>query len=177
MTPAQRRNLLLRANRHLGAALVDANLVKVAKLAAANERVLELAAAGNARQSTVLGVLAYELKVVSEEDALLHFAEEHGAGLVDLRECDVAEEPKAALDLDACWATWSLPFDREEGFTCVATAHGLSEAVRSHWEKQLDGPVLWFGTTLDGIADALEKLEAARAAAAAKEAEKPTAKP
>ncbi|MEI6862268.1 MAG: hypothetical protein WCL04_08455 [Verrucomicrobiota bacterium] len=162
MTSAKRRALLLRANRDLGAALVDANLVKVAKLATATERLLELAAAGPARQATLLGVLAYELKAVTEEDALLHLAEEQGAGLVDLRECDVTDEVKASLDLDACWATWSLPFDREEGFTYVATAHGLSETVRHHWEKQCDGPVLWFGATLDGIADMLEKIEAAR---------------
>ncbi len=165
MTPAKRRALLLRANRDLGAALVDANLVKVAKLAVATERLLELAATGPARQATLLGVLAYEVKAMSEEDALLYLTEEQGAGLVDLRECDVAEEMKAALDLDACWATWSLPFDREEGFTYIATAHGMSEAVRSHWEKQYDGPILWFGATLDGIADALEKIAAARTTA------------
>jgi hypothetical protein len=163
MTPAKRRALLLRANRDLGAALVEANLVKVAELEPATERLLELAASGPARQATLLGVLAYELKAVTEEDALLHLAEEQGAGLVDLRECDVAEEMKATLDLDACWATWSLPFNCEEGFTCIATAHGLSEAVRGHWKKQLDGPILWFGATLEGIADALEKIEEARA--------------
>ncbi len=170
MTPAKRRNLLLRANRHLGAALVDANFIKVSKLAAATERLLELARSGPPRQTTLLGVLAYELKAVSEEDALLHFAEEQGAGLVDLRECEVAEELRPALDPDACWATWSLPFDREEGFTSIATAHGLSVAVRNYWEKQFDGPILWFGTTLDGLADALEKIEAAAA-------EKTTARP
>ncbi len=163
MTPVKLRNLLLRANRHLGAALVDANLVKVAQLEAATERLLELAAAGNTRQCSVLGVLAYELKVVSEEDALLQLLDGDGAGLVDLRACDVAEDLKPGLDLDACWATWSLPFDREEGFTFVATAHGLSAEVRAHWEKQLGGPILWFGATIEGIADTLEKLGAARA--------------
>lgn len=30
--------------------------------------------------------------------------------------------------------------------------------MRAHWEKQLGGPILWFGTTLEGIADYLEKL-------------------
>jgi type IV pilus assembly protein PilB len=32
--------------------------------------------------------------------------------------------------------------------------------VRAHWEKTLGGPTLWFGTTLEGIADFLEKLAA-----------------
>ncbi|MSU23464.1 MAG: hypothetical protein EXS32_06525 [Opitutus sp.] len=41
----------------------------------------------------------------------------------------------------------------------MATAYYLSPAVRAHWEKLLDGPILWFGTTLECIADYLEKLE------------------
>jgi hypothetical protein len=40
----------------------------------------------------------------------------------------------------------------------VATAYYLSPAVRVFWEKQLGGPIIWFGTTLEGIADYLEKL-------------------
>ena len=112
MTPAQRRNLLLRANRHLGAALVDANLVKLESLEAANARLLELAATGAVRQRTVLGVLAYELKALREEDALLHLVDERGAGLVDLREWEVADDFKQTLSLESCWDTWTLPFDR-----------------------------------------------------------------
>ena len=69
--------------------------------------------------------------------------------------------------LSACWATWSVPFDREEDFHFVATAYYLSPAVRTYWEKQLNGPILWFGTTLEGIADHLEKLQAEKPAAAA----------
>jgi hypothetical protein len=35
--------------------------------------------------------------------------------------------------------------------------------VRTFWEKQCNGPILWFGTTLEGVADHLEKLAADRA--------------
>jgi hypothetical protein len=165
MTTAQQRNLLLRANRHLGAALVDANLVKVAQLEAANERLFALIAAGNFRQGNVLGLLAYEMKALREEDVLQHLVDEQGAGLVDLRLMEVAEECKASLDLGACWATWSLPFDHEEGFNCVATAYGLSESVRTYWEGVLTGPILWYGATLDSLADAFEQIEAAKGGA------------
>src|SRR5476649_309388 len=158
MPPAIRRNLLLRANRHLGAALVDANLLTVESLETANARLLELAATGNARQSTVLGILAYELKVLREEDVLQHIADEHSAGLIDLRGCEVSDDFKNTLDLGACWATWTLPLDREEGFNYVATASYMSESTRAFWEKHLDGPIIWYGTTLEMIADALEKL-------------------
>ncbi len=156
------RPLRMRANRHLGAALVDASLLKLEHLEAANERFLELAATDNPRQTTLLGILAYEHKVLREEDVLQHAVDEHGIGLVDLREYDLAEEIKSVLDLDVCWATWSLPFDREEDFHFVATASYLSPAVRSLWEKRLGGPVIWYGTTLEMIADALEKIAADR---------------
>src|SRR5471032_2195747 len=119
MNPAN-RNLLMRANRYLGAALVEAGLVNVASLEAANERLFALVAAGNARQSTVLGILAYEMKVLREEDALQLLVDEHAVGLVDLRDYELADELKQTLDPGLCWATWTLPFDREEGFNYVA---------------------------------------------------------
>jgi hypothetical protein len=164
MKPAL-RNLLLRSNRYLGAALVEADLVTLPNLEAATERLLQLVAAGNARQSNVLGVLAYEMKVLREEDVLQHLADEHGAGLVDLRDVELAEDLKQHLDPEACWATWTLPFDREEGFNSVASACFLSSAARTYWEKHLDGPIIWYGATIESIADQLEKLTAARAAA------------
>ncbi|GAB1488011.1 hypothetical protein MASR2M8_04540 [Opitutaceae bacterium] len=152
----------MRANRLLGAQLVEHNLVKIEDLETANERLLELVAEGNPRQSTILGVLAYEKKVVREDDILTHLADVEGIGLVDLRNYEVSDELRNALDLGACWATWSVPFDKEEDFYCVATAYYLSPAVRTHWEKQLGGPVIWYGTSLEVIADFLEKLESER---------------
>ncbi len=163
MKPAH-RNLLLRSNRYLGASLVEADLVTLPNLEAATERLLQFVTAGVARQSNVLGVLAYEMKVLREEDVLQHLADEHGAGLVDLRNHELAEELRLSLDPGVCWATWTLPFDREEGFTSVATACFLSSAARTYWEKHLDGPIIWYGATIEGIADQLEKLETARAA-------------
>jgi hypothetical protein len=59
-----------------------------------------------------------------------------------------------------------VPFDHEEDFHFIATAYYLSPAVRSFWEKQYAGPILWFGSTLEVIADYLEKLTAERIAAA-----------
>lgn len=155
----------MRANRLLGASLVDANLVKLEDLEKANERLLELIPTEQPRQTTVLGVLAYEMKALREDDVLHHVVENDGVGLVDLRHYDVGEEIKKSLDLAACWATWSVPFDREEDFHFVATAYYLSPAVRTFWEKELNGPILWFGATLDGIGTHLEKLEAERNAA------------
>lgn len=157
------RSLLMRANRLLGANLVEANLVKIDNLEAANERLLEVISTGDYRKGSVLAILAYEIQVVREADVLQHVMDEHGVGLVDLRSYDVPEDLRASVDLGACWATWSLPFDREEDVYFVATAYYLSPAVRTYWEKQLGGPVVWFGTTLEMLADYFEKQEAARA--------------
>ena len=164
------RPLLMRANRLLGSALIEHNLVKFEDLEAANERLLEVAATGQVRQSSVLGILIYEKKVLREEDVLHHVVDDHGVGVVDLRGYDVPEEVKKDMDLDACWATWSVPFDREEDFHFVATAYYLSPAVRSYWEKKLGGQIIWQATTMDIVADFLDRLHAERGEGAKKSA-------
>ncbi|MBI5689554.1 MAG: hypothetical protein HZC55_05605 [Verrucomicrobia bacterium] len=162
----EHRPLLMRANRMLGVQLVEHNLVKIEDLEAANEKLIELVAGEQPRQSTILGILAYDMKVLKEDDVLHHIVESEGVGLVDLRDYEVPDELKKDLDVGACWATWSVPFDREEDFTFIATAYYLSPAVRMHWEKLLGTPVLWFGATLEGIAGYLEKYVIAHAGAA-----------
>ncbi len=174
----EHRPLLMRANRLLGASLVEHNLVKIEDLESANEKLIEVVATDQPRQATILGILAYDMKVLKEDDVLHHIVETEGVGLVDLRDYEIPDDVKKAIEPGACWATWSVPFDKEEEFHFVATAYYLSPAVRAHWEKQLGGPILWFGTTLEAIADFLEKLAgkdapagdaaAAPAAAAAK---------
>lgn len=156
---SEHRTLLMRANRLLGAALVDANLVKIEDLDAANERLFELLQSDAEHQATLLGVLLYERKVLDEDDLLHHLVENEGLGLVDLRTYEVPEEFRRDIDIGSCWATWSVPFDREEDFTMVATSYYLSPAVRSHWEKQLGSSILWYATTLELISDYLEKVE------------------
>lgn len=159
----EHRSLLMRANRLLGANLVEANLVKIDNLEAANERLLELVSAGEYHKTSVLGILAYELQVVKEADVLQHTMDEHGTGLVDLRFYDVPEDLRATIDLGACWATWSLPFDREEDVFFVATAYYMSPAVRAYWEKNLGGPIVWYGATMETLGEYFEKLEDFRA--------------
>lgn len=153
----EHRPLLMRANRLLGASLVERNLVKIEDLETANGKLIEIVATDQPRQSTILGILSYDMKVIKEDEVLHHVVETDGVGLVDLRDYDVPEDMKKTLDVGACWATWSVPFDHEEEFYFVATAYYLSPAVRMFWEKQLGGPILWFGTTLEAVADYLEK--------------------
>jgi hypothetical protein len=156
------RPIVMRANRLLGASLVDHNLVKLEDLEKANERLLEVIASEQTRQMTVLGILAYEMKVVKEEDVLQYLVDNEGLGLVDLRNYEVNDELRKTVDVAVCWATWSVPFDREEDFTLIATAYYLSPAVRAYWEKQYGAAIVWYGTTLEILADFLEKLETER---------------
>jgi len=156
---ADHRSLLMRANRMLGAGLVEHNLVTVEDLEVANERVIELLAAGVARQAALLGVLLYEKKMLTEEALFHHLVEEHGIGLIDLRTYDVPEDIRKSLNTETCWATWTVKFDQEEDFHFVATAYYLSTAVRTYWEKQLRGPIIWYATSLEVITEFLEKTE------------------
>jgi hypothetical protein len=70
----------MRANRLLGAQLVEQNLVKIWDLEVVNERLRELVVGKSPGQSTVRGVLAYEKKVV-KDDMLTHLADVEGSGL------------------------------------------------------------------------------------------------
>ncbi|MDI1318719.1 MAG: hypothetical protein PSW75_00810 [bacterium] len=156
----------MRSNRLLGSALIEHSLVKFEDLEAANERLLEIAATGDMRRSSVLSVLVYEKKVLREEDVLHHVVDDHGVGVIDLRGYEVPDDVKNGLDLGACWATWTVPFDREEDFHFVATAYYLSPAVRAHWEKTLGGQIIWQATTMDIIADFLDRVQVERNEAA-----------
>jgi hypothetical protein len=169
----EHRQLLMRANRLLGSALIEHNLVKFEDLEAANERLLELVAQGNFRQASVLHLLVNERKAVREEDVLHVVMEEMGLGLVDLRHYEVPDEIRNTLDLGMCWATLTAPYDKEEDFHLVATAYYLSPAVRTHWEKQLGGPIVWTATSMDVLTDFLDRLQAEREEAAKSAPPKP----
>lgn len=152
------RSLLMRSNRLLGAQLVEQNLIKLEDLEAANEKLLDLISSGTARQRTVLGILSYDLNAVREEEILLHQRDMEGVGLIDLEHYELNEDIRSNLNTEECWATWSIPFDTQEDMTFVATAYYLSPAVRKFWEERYDGRVLWYGTTLEGIAEFLEAM-------------------
>lgn len=153
---------MMRCNRLLGSALIEHNLVKFEDLEAANERLLELSAQGDYRQASVLGILINEKKVLREEDMLQLAVEEMGLGAVDLRHYDVTDEIRKNLDVSMCWATWTVPYDQEEDFHFVATAYCFSQAVRTHWEKKLQGPIIWQVTSMEIIAEFLDRLQAER---------------
>jgi len=148
----------MRANRALGSSLVDHNLITIEALDAANERLLELTADEKNDSVSLLQILVYEKQSLTEEQLLAYQVEEMGLGMVDLSSYDQPYDLRKKLDEAICAATWTVPFDVEEGTHFLATAYYLSPAVRSFWERQLETPIIWFATSMENVGDFLRKL-------------------
>lgn len=158
------RSLLLRSNRVLGASLVEHNLVGVDHLEAANERLFEILRSGISRQSNLLHILTSEMHAVDESQLIEFVLREHGLGLVDLSSFQIEESCRELIEPEKTWATWTVPFDKEDDFYFVATSFYLSVTVREFWEEQLDGaPIIWFAAATNSIADVVEKNEKEKA--------------
>jgi hypothetical protein len=153
------RPLMMRSNRLLGASLVEHSLIKIEVLEQANERLLELMSSAEDMPVSILQILIVEKKALNEQQILNFLSEEMGLGVVDLANYDQPDEIRKRLELGACWATWTVPFDIEEGVNFVASAFYLSPAVRSYWEAELTGPIQWYATTTENISDFLSKLQ------------------
>ncbi len=153
---------MMRANRALGSSLVDHNLITIEALDAANERLLELTADEKNETVSLLQILVYEKQSLTEEQLLAYEVEEMGLGMVDLSNYDQPYDLRKKLDEGACLATWTVPFDVEEGTHFLATAYYLSPGVRSYWERTLATPTLWFVTSMENIGDFLRKLKMER---------------
>jgi len=162
MSLSDHRPLMMRTNRALGSSLVDHNLITIEALDAANERFLELTADENNENASLLQILVIEKQTLAEEQLLAYQVEEMGLGMVDLSNYDQPYDLRKKLDEDACMATWTVPFDIEEGIHFLATAYYLSPAARSYWERQLETPILWFVTSMDNISDFLRKVKMER---------------
>lgn len=164
---ASLKPLIMRANRLLGASLVERGLVTIEALDAANERFLELLsnASGELRLS-LLSILINEKQSLHEGKLMEHLVEEEGLGIIDVRNMEVPEELAAATSLSECWATWTVPFDLVEDTRYIATAYYMSPAVRTFWAQKISGNIVWFAAPLETIADYLETREAEEAKAA-----------
>ena len=153
---------MMRANRALGASLVEHNLISIDVLESANDRLLELMASDSSESVSLLHILVNEKQSLTEAQLLSYQIEEMGLGMVDLSNYDQPYDLRKRIDIDACFATWTVPFDIEEGMHFLASAYYLSPAARSYWERQLETPILWFVTSTDNINDFLRKLKLER---------------
>ncbi len=164
---ASLKPLIMRANRLLGASLVEQGLVSIDDLDEANERLGELVSAqSNAVQVSLLSILISEKQALDENALLESLVEEHGLGLIDVRDVDLADDVKASLDSKVCWATLTVPFDQIEDMTYLATSFYLSPAVRTYWEERVEGDIVWFATSLESVTGFLENFDSSATNAA-----------
>ena len=164
---ASLKPLIMRANRLLGASLVDQNLVSIDDLDKANERLLEIMSNGTVNnQASLLSILVNERQCLKEDVLLEKYVEDHGLGMIDVRNIEIPEELSMKLKVEECWATWTVPFDLVEDTRYLATAYYLSPPVRQYWEEKIKGKVIWYATSLDSIIGFLESVESVAASAA-----------
>ncbi|NBB78858.1 MAG: hypothetical protein GVY36_05350 [Verrucomicrobia bacterium] len=156
----QHRALILRSNRFLGSALVDKGLVSSGDLEEANVKFMEAVQGGNFKSASILSTLIFELKKLDESMLLDYLVDESKIGLVDLDFLELMSLRPLEVDLSLCWASSTLPFDSVEGTHLVASCYYLSAPVKRHWEELLEGPVIWYGTTMTSLSKALARVEA-----------------
>lgn len=154
------RALTLRSNRFLGSSLLDKGLITNANLEAANERFMEVIQSNESfKNASVLKIMLHDLKVIDETLLLKHTREEYGIGLIDLNFIEFRQLPTIDIDLDLCWSTLTVPFDKAEQTYMLATCYYMSSPVVKYWEDLLDGKVIWYATSMVSINHGLERTE------------------
>jgi len=151
------RPLTLRCNRFLGRELVSRGLISAADLNEANGKLLDYLEKGFIRTS-LLHILITETQKLDEAVWIDHLVKEEGLSLINLNQIPVRHFETRELDSEVCFATWSLPFDRIGNYTQVATNFYLSEPCRLYWKEAIEGPILWYATTVHSMAEALGRL-------------------
>tara|TARA_R100000027_G_scaffold67735_1_gene68285 strand:+ start:1304 stop:1822 length:519 start_codon:yes stop_codon:yes gene_type:complete len=152
------RAIVLRSNRFLANTLYENGLVKVDDIDEANEKLLDAIDAGNPRQISILNILIYELKKLEEKDYIDFVVKESKIGLIALRNYRLRPLGNAMNDPDICWATWTIPFDLVGDYYLVATAYHPSRPVIDYWEGIADKPIVWYGTDIQCITEAIDRI-------------------
>ena len=154
---SQYQQLILRSNRHLATALLDQRLINTEDVEKANAKLLSFLQSGKTRYASLLSILIYDQKALDENSLIRKLVDHHKVGLVHLGQFDMARAPMADVDVDDCWATMTVPFDRIGSAVCLATCYYLSKPAVDFWE-QGHSKGLWYTTTLNSLTSALESL-------------------
>ena len=155
----QHRALILRSNRFLGSALVDKRLVSNGDLEEANVKFMEAIQSSEFKRASILSTLIFDLKKLDESKLIDYLVDESKVGLVDLDFVELMSLRPINVDLSLCWASSTIPFDTVEGTHFLATCYYMSAPVVKHWEETLEGPVIWYGTTMASLSRALARVE------------------
>ena len=151
------QKLILRSNRFLASALMENRLITSEDVEKANEKLLSYFQAGKTKYASVLRILIYDLKVLNENDLINRLVEQYNAGLVHLGHFNLQRAPLEGIDVDECWATMTVPYDRIGNAVCLASCYFLSKPVIEYWDKKFPN-ILWYTTTVDSLTSTLELL-------------------
>ena len=80
-----------------------------------------------------------DVKALREKELVRFTVENLQLLAVDLRSYNLTKTKEIAKDFEACWATWTVPFDLVEEIYFLATAE-LPELARI---GVLGGPAVW----------------------------------
>lgn len=154
------RPLILRSNRFLGSALAERDFVSTEDLELANEKLLEALQNNDYYNANLLQILLYDIKSFEESLLVEAVVEESGLGLIDLSNFQVGRFPDFNVDIGACRATATVPFDQVEDFVSLATAYYLSRPAVQYWTDLFEGKtILWFISSTVSINQYLERAE------------------
>jgi len=167
MALLEHRPLIVRGNRALGLMMLEQQIITPEQLDTANEKLVENMELGEIRRASILHILLFEMQVLNEDAYLEALVEKSGLGLIDLRTCQFRKIADLQPDVNACWATWTLPFDLVEDFYLLATAAFPSATAQKYWQDKYAGKnLLWYVTSIRSFQSAMEKLEQLKAEAA-----------
>ncbi len=160
MSLQEHRPLIVRSNRTLGTLLLEKKLITSDQLDIANEKLLENLEKGDLRRANILHVLMFDMQVLNEEAYLEMVIEKYSLALMDLHGCQFKKTADLDLDLTACWATWTIPFDLVDDFYLIATVLYPSPQVVKFWQEKYAGKnIIWYVLTVRSFQSAMEKIE------------------
>ena len=152
------RQLVLRSNRILGSTLVDLGLITISDLEEANEILVQRVRDTPPEKLSILNILLLETKKLLESDLIQVQVQQRRLALINLRNYRIRRLDVSVANLDTCRGTMTLPFDKVGTYTMVGSAYLLSRPTVEHWERLIEGKVLWYVCGTSDMIQAIERI-------------------
>lgn len=108
-----------------------------------------------------------ETQALSEAGLLDEQIDNHGLSPCSLERVQIDPKEWEDIEIDACFATRTIPMDRVDDIVFLATSSYLSRPVREYWEGKYGQTLVWYLAPFAQIEEWLlrfaEVLDAAKA--------------